>query len=351
MKVTAKMIAEELGMSTATVDRVLNNRKGVSDKTIQKVRDKAKELGYRPNRAAKFMSTQRLIHVAFILPVVPDYFWRELDKEIKKASYMYEDFGFHIEVHRVHTIPENEQLLYLENLIQEGKYDAIAIAPHDADPFVDLINQAVEADIPVFTVNTDVPNSNRIAYVGSNYFDAGYLAAELISLFKENLRSITLIRDSEDTYQMTHKERGFFAYFKEHNLDVEIQTLYFSQSAYTDRRHIKEVMEKETEQLKKTDAVYVASGILGEIENYWSSWSKKHIIIGHDINQEIYHAMKQGVVTATICQDPMAQATITLQKVTDYMLGDQKKKVKDHIVKLEIATPSNAKYYLDSSDY
>lgn len=32
MKVTAKMIAEQLGMSTATVDRVLNNRKGVSEK-------------------------------------------------------------------------------------------------------------------------------------------------------------------------------------------------------------------------------------------------------------------------------------------------------------------------------
>ncbi len=54
-------------------------------KTVRKVRAKAKELGYRPNRAAKFLSTQRLIHIAFILPVVPDYFWGELDKEIKKS--------------------------------------------------------------------------------------------------------------------------------------------------------------------------------------------------------------------------------------------------------------------------
>ncbi|PWU69750.1 LacI family DNA-binding transcriptional regulator [Gracilibacillus dipsosauri] len=349
MKVTAKMIAEQLGMSTATVDRVLNNRKGVSEKTVRKVRAKAKELGYRPNRAAKFLSTQRLIHIAFILPVVPDYFWGELDKEIKKAAYMYEDFGFNIEVHRIHTIPNNEQVQYLEKLIEKGKYDAFAIAPHDAGPFEELINQAIEANIPVFTVNTDVPNSKRIAYVGSNYFDAGYLAAELIYLFKENLTSVILIRDLEDTFQMKHKERGFLAFFQDHDLDVEIQTLYFSQSAYTNSQHIKEVMEKEADTLKRTDAIYVASGILGEIKNYWS-WSTKHIIIGHDINQAIYDSMKKGVVTATICQDPMAQATITLQKVTDYMLEEQSGQVDDHIVKLEIATKANAKYYLDTAN-
>ena len=71
MKVTAKMIAKELGISTATVDRVLNNRSGVSEKTIRKVKEKAAELGYRPNAAAKYLATQKSIDVAFILTVIP----------------------------------------------------------------------------------------------------------------------------------------------------------------------------------------------------------------------------------------------------------------------------------------
>jgi LacI family transcriptional regulator len=50
MKITAKRIAQELGISTATVDRALNNRKGVSEKTIKKVKEKAAELGYKPNK-------------------------------------------------------------------------------------------------------------------------------------------------------------------------------------------------------------------------------------------------------------------------------------------------------------
>ncbi|RSL31430.1 LacI family DNA-binding transcriptional regulator [Salibacterium salarium] len=44
MKITAKMIADELGISTATVDRVLNNRNGVSRKMSFKVKEKAKEI-------------------------------------------------------------------------------------------------------------------------------------------------------------------------------------------------------------------------------------------------------------------------------------------------------------------
>jgi LacI family transcriptional regulator len=46
MKITAKIIAEQLGLSAAAVDRVLNNRGGVSEKTLKKV----KELGYKPNK-------------------------------------------------------------------------------------------------------------------------------------------------------------------------------------------------------------------------------------------------------------------------------------------------------------
>ncbi|WP_054860806.1 LacI family DNA-binding transcriptional regulator [Gracilibacillus sp. JCM 18860] len=87
MRVTAKMIAEELGLSIATVDRVLNNRKGgVSIKTVEKVKSKAQELGYKPNRAAKFLATQKVTNIAFILPVFPNYFWDLLDHEIKEGG-------------------------------------------------------------------------------------------------------------------------------------------------------------------------------------------------------------------------------------------------------------------------
>ncbi|MGN8648163.1 LacI family DNA-binding transcriptional regulator [Gracilibacillus sp. HCP3S3_G5_1] len=346
MKVTAKMIAEELGISTATVDRVLNNRKGVSEKTIHKVKQKAKELGYQPNRAAKFLSTQKVVSVAFILPVFPDYFWDELEMEIKEAASLYADFGFHIEVHRVHTIPQNDQLKYMEKLIDQGKYQAIVIAPHDATPTEQVINEAMNNNIPVFTINTDVPNSKRIAYVGSNYYDAGYLAGELIYLFQKNITNMVLIREQENTFQMQQKEQGFVDFFKERNMEDKVKIVRYNKSAYIEKEQVGELLHKHKELFNQSGAVYVAGGILDELQKYWFFSKSTHIIIGHDINQTIFNALNKRVVTATICQDPMAQAAVTLKKLTNYFMDDSLREIDDHIVKLEIVTKANAKYYL-----
>ena len=53
MAVTVKQIAELANVSRGTVDRVLNNRSGVSEATRQKVLKIAKELHYEPNFLAK----------------------------------------------------------------------------------------------------------------------------------------------------------------------------------------------------------------------------------------------------------------------------------------------------------
>ena len=55
MAVTLRDIAKHLNLSHATVSFVLNERLDVAipDKTRQRVMDAARELGYRPNRAAR----------------------------------------------------------------------------------------------------------------------------------------------------------------------------------------------------------------------------------------------------------------------------------------------------------
>ena len=48
MKATVSDIARSCGLSTATVDRVLNNRAGASAANRQRVMEAAKQLGYLP---------------------------------------------------------------------------------------------------------------------------------------------------------------------------------------------------------------------------------------------------------------------------------------------------------------
>lgn len=341
MRVTAKMIAEELGVSTATVDRVLNNRKGVSEKTIKRVKDKAKELGYKPNTAAKFLSTQKETLVAFVLPIAPEYFWDEIEAEIKTAAEIYADFGFYVQTFRTDAALIENQIHYINNLIDQNLFDALVISPNDADPYIEVINKGILKGIPIFTLNNDVPESKRISFVGGDYYHAGFLAGELIHLFSDKLTDVVIIRESEDMYQMVNKEKGFRDYFLENKSEVKIHPVLINGMNVC----LSKAWEKE--RLQSSDAIYVASGILGEVAEYMKQIQNNKILVGHDMSKKINNFIQKGVISATICQDPTKQAMFTVKNVFEYLLLGEKNETKETIIKLEIVTRANAKYYIN----
>ena len=57
--VTMKEIADLANVSRGTVDRVLNNRGSVNPQTAEKVRQIARTLGYKPNRAGMALAAQK----------------------------------------------------------------------------------------------------------------------------------------------------------------------------------------------------------------------------------------------------------------------------------------------------
>ena len=61
-------IAESLGVSIGTVDRALHNRPGINQKTRTRILEQAKAMGYRPNLAARFLSSRKQLRVGVNLP-------------------------------------------------------------------------------------------------------------------------------------------------------------------------------------------------------------------------------------------------------------------------------------------
>jgi len=67
-------IAEALGVSAATVSRALNDNPRISEATRKRVKDKAKELGYRHNSMASSLRNKRSNIIGIIVPRVSMYF-------------------------------------------------------------------------------------------------------------------------------------------------------------------------------------------------------------------------------------------------------------------------------------
>ena len=67
-RVTIKDIAEELGVSTATVSNVIHGKtKKISQKTVAKVQEKIEEMGYLPNMAAVLLAQNTSKIVCIVL--------------------------------------------------------------------------------------------------------------------------------------------------------------------------------------------------------------------------------------------------------------------------------------------
>jgi LacI family transcriptional regulator len=83
---TVKDIAAAVGVSVATVSNVLNGKPNVGSVIRTKVLHAAKQLGYRPNRAAQAMRTGRTRAIGLVLPDLTNPFFPELAQAVENTA-------------------------------------------------------------------------------------------------------------------------------------------------------------------------------------------------------------------------------------------------------------------------
>lgn len=67
----------------------------------------------------------------------------------------------------------------IDQLVAKG-IKGIAVTAGDADTLVTSINAAIESGVPVLTFDSDSPKSNRMLFVGTNNYNAGFSAGKAI---------------------------------------------------------------------------------------------------------------------------------------------------------------------------
>ncbi|MDW8022020.1 MAG: substrate-binding domain-containing protein, partial [Nitrososphaerota archaeon] len=106
-------------------------------------------------------------------------YWSVVEKGSVKAGEELKEAGSDVTVS--FWVPYKEdvpaQLKTMDSYIAEG-YAGIAVAPSDPDAIVPVIRKALDTGIPVITIDTDAPASDRLAYLGTDNYMAGRAAGE-----------------------------------------------------------------------------------------------------------------------------------------------------------------------------
>ena len=85
--VRIKDVANEAGVSTATVSRVLSNKPYVAEEIRQRVLDAIKKLDYRPNQVARSLRSQQTTVLGLIVSDVCNPFFTDVSRAVEDCAY------------------------------------------------------------------------------------------------------------------------------------------------------------------------------------------------------------------------------------------------------------------------
>ncbi len=206
-RISTHRLAEICGVSQGTVDRALNNRPGISDKTKSKIIEIAKSYGYIDDTNEK----PRLIGIV-MFDLYNEYFSElimYLEHEFKKSGYsivvMFTD----------KSIAKERQCL--RELYYMG-VDGIVICPvGDGDEFSNYLSSF---NIPIVTVGNRVKD---ISYVGIDNFRAMYDACTHMAKRCHSLFYYAPKLDSDENID-AQRERynGFVTAAEERGIDYRV---------------------------------------------------------------------------------------------------------------------------------
>jgi len=179
-----KDIAQDLGVSIVTVSKALRNHPDIADATREKVLQRARELGYRPNLMARSLVTGRSSLIGLVVPDLVNPFFAEIAKylaiELKKHKYF-------IIVASSDGDPEMERD-EIEHLL-DLRLGVLVVA--SSQDHADSLRAVVAQGTPVLLLDRFFPGfaSN---FVGANDYKMGVLATE--HLIANGFRRIAHLR-------------------------------------------------------------------------------------------------------------------------------------------------------------
>ncbi|MEX3935110.1 LacI family DNA-binding transcriptional regulator [Paraburkholderia phymatum] len=174
-------IAAAAGVSTATVDRVLNGRDGVRPMTARRVMQAAAQAGYVIDAPAPETKTARPLKIEFLVPAGTNRYLRMLGDYIEFAHNQWAAQGMRCRVHYVESFNPNELAARLLHYGQRA--DGVVFMALEHPVVRDAVNALAEQNVPAITLISDLSNSRRLAYVGIDNRSAGRTAALLLGRF------------------------------------------------------------------------------------------------------------------------------------------------------------------------
>jgi LacI family transcriptional regulator len=293
-------IALEAGVSTATVDRVLNKRHGVRPVTIERVWAAAARLDTSPTAAPRRPRGRGELRFEFVLPAGAG---PSIDDNLHQAV---ERAGHRLAVTtRFHHFERSQPATLAAAIARCGRDSSSGVAVLALEhPLVrEAVEQLAQKGVPVVALLSDLSSSRRVGYAGVDNRAAGRTAGYLLGRFLGGRSGKVAILAGNPLYR-SHEERemGFRSVLRADFRELEVLDPVVGHDApEANRRHILTLLERFDDLI----GIYsIGSGNRGVVQALQERGKAGEVtFIAHNLTARSRQYLLEGVADAIIHQD------------------------------------------------
>jgi LacI family transcriptional regulator len=312
LRPTVNDIAREAGVSLATVDRVLNDRPGVRDKTIRAVNEAIAKLGYVRDLAAANLARSRSYKMAVVLPDAESQFLQTLEAAMLDAGSMAATARVEARLHRF-PAEDPHALAALLATLPGRDYAGVALMAPETPILRDAIRGLRSKGLPVVALVSDLPNTDRDHFIGIDNRAAGRTAGVLMGRYLGGGPGQVLVLGqsllARDTIE---RRRGFDEVMQRDFPGIEaLQTLESHGSSQTLRQVVTEMLANAT----LVRGIYAMGDGHRALTQTLADMglSGKLAVICHELTPHARGALETGEISAVITQNLGHLARSTLR--------------------------------------
>jgi LacI family transcriptional regulator len=290
-------IAQQSGLSLATVDRALHRRPGVRAGTIAEVEQAIAELD---RQASQLRIAGRTFLVDLVMQT-PARFSSAVRGALEAELPHLRPAVIRSRFHLQEDSSPAEVVRTLDGIARRGSQGVILKAP-DAPEVDDAVARLADRGIPVVTLVTDLPQSRRLAYVGIDNASAGATAAYLVAQWTPGSAGTVLVTLSSSSFRgEDDRAEGFRTTLRDL---APARTVHVVTDTGGLDATMSDVVADALAEHPSTDAVYsIGGGNTATLQAFDRAGLACRVFIAHDLDDDNAVLLRQRRISAVVHHD------------------------------------------------
>lgn len=280
--------------------------------------------------AAQAVAQDKKLTIAFIPGIASDPFFKAMEIGAKKKA---EELGINlIWQGSASEYSPQTQLPFVDSALAQG-VDALILVPTDPDSLQPSVAKAQAMNIPVITVDTTVTDQSYLtSHITGDNVDGGKQAAKTLAAQIGGKGEVFIMSGSPTGTTNVLREKGFREELTANYPDVKIVD---RQYAYSQPATATSAINTALLKFPNIAGIFAidgtsGTGALAALRNSGKVGTVK--LVGYDAYKVQVDALKEGVFTALVAQQPGREAELALEYAKAKITGKDADKIEKTVV-------------------